>query len=213
MLLATFIGGTGFFFGPILGAVVFIFFVVALSGFTQAWLLYLGLFFLAHGDVRAGRHRQLIMMQLPVIRAGRFGKLVVPYLLALAAGLVAFAGLVGVVEMVYRISDANLDTQMALFGIGFDAKAARPWIAFSLLLAAGLAALVFAARHVGERWGGDPEPDPGHPAHDTRDRTARSAQVLRQDRDHPRRRRSRSARASVTRSSARTAPASRPCST
>jgi hypothetical protein len=42
---------------------------------------------------------------------------------------------------------------MALFGIGFDAKAARPWIAFSLLLAAGLAALVFAARHVGERWG------------------------------------------------------------
>jgi len=153
VLLATFIGGTGFFFGPILGSVVFIFFVVALSGFTQAWLLYLGLFFLAMVLYAPGGIASLIMMQLPVIRARRLRALALPYLLALAAGLVAFAGLVGVVEMVYRISDASLDTQMSLFGIGFDAKSARPWIAFSLVLAAGLAALGFAARHVGERWG------------------------------------------------------------
>ncbi|MGA8004693.1 MAG: branched-chain amino acid ABC transporter permease [Burkholderiales bacterium] len=153
VLIATFIGGTGFFFGPILGSVVFIFFVVALSGFTQAWLLYLGLFFLAMVLYAPGGIASLIMMQLPVIRARRFGALAVPYLLALAAGLVAFAGLVGVVEMVYRLSDQSLDTQMALFGVAFDAKSAPPWIAFSLLLAAGLAALVFASRHVGERWG------------------------------------------------------------
>ena len=60
---------------------------------------------------------------------------------------------VGVVEMVYRLSDQSLDTQMALLGVAFDAKSAPPWIAFSLLLAAGLAALAFASRHVGERWG------------------------------------------------------------
>ena len=153
VLLATFIGGTGFFFGPILGSVVFIFFVVALSGFTQAWLLYLGLFFLAMVLYAPGGIASLIMMQLPVIRAGRLRELALPYLLALAAGLVAFAGLVGVVEMVYRISDASLDTQMSLFGIGFDAQSVRPWIAFSLVLAAGLVALRFTARHVGERWG------------------------------------------------------------
>ncbi|HUJ86245.1 MAG TPA: branched-chain amino acid ABC transporter permease [Burkholderiales bacterium] len=153
VLLATFIGGTGFFFGPILGSVVFIFFVVALSGFTQAWLLYLGMFFLAMVLYAPGGIASIIMMQLPVIRAGRFRALVLPYLLALAAGLVAFAGLVGVVEMVYRISDASLETQMTLFGIGFDAKSVPPWIAFSLVLGAGLAALGFAARRVGERWG------------------------------------------------------------
>ena len=153
VLLATFIGGTGFFFGPILGSVVFIFFVVALSGFTQAWLLYLGLFFLAMVLYAPGGIASLIMMQLPVIRAGRLRELALPYLLALAAGLVAFAGLVGVVEMVYRISDASLDTQMSLFGIGFDAQSVRPWIAFSLVLAAGLVALRFTARHVGEGWG------------------------------------------------------------
>jgi branched-chain amino acid transport system permease protein len=153
VLIATFIGGTGFFFGPILGSVVFIFFVVALSGFTQAWLLYLGLFFLAMVLYAPGGIASLIMMQLPVIRARRFGRLFLPYLLALAAGLVAFAGLIGVVEMVYRISDPNLETHMFLFGIGINAKSAPPWIAFALLLATGVAALVFASRRVGERWG------------------------------------------------------------
>lgn len=153
VLLATFIGGTGYFFGPIVGSVVFIFFVVALSGFTQAWLLYLGLFFLAMVLFAPGGIASLLMIQLPVIRARRFGELVPPYLLALAAGLVAFAGLVGVVEMVYRISDQSSGTQMSLFGIGFDARSPRPWATFGLLLAAGLAALGFAARRVGERWG------------------------------------------------------------
>jgi len=153
VLLATFIGGTGFFFGPIIGSVVFILFVVALSGFTQAWLLYLGLFFLAMVLYAPGGIASLLMMQLPIIRAGRFRRLLVPYLLALAAGLVAFAGLIGVVEMVYRISDASLDSQMSLFGVGFDAKSPQPWTAFALLLAAGLVALRLAAGHVGERWG------------------------------------------------------------
>ncbi len=153
VLLATFIGGTGHFFGPIVGAVVYIFFVVALSGFTQAWLLYLGLFFLAMVLYAPGGIASLVMMQLPAIRARRFGALVVPYLLALTAGLIAFAGLVGVVEMVYRLSDQSLGTQMALLGFGFDAKSPRPWAAFGLLLAVGVAALGFAARRVGERWG------------------------------------------------------------
>ena len=45
MLLAAFIVGVAFFFGPILGAVVFVFFAVALSEYTKAWQLYLGVFF------------------------------------------------------------------------------------------------------------------------------------------------------------------------
>ena len=45
VLLAVFIGGAMFYFGPILGAVIFIFFAVALSDYTNAWQLYLGAFF------------------------------------------------------------------------------------------------------------------------------------------------------------------------
>src|SRR3990172_2512213 len=62
VLLATFIGGVPFFFGPILGAVVFIFFVVALSGFTKAWLLYLGLFFLVMLLYAPGGIASIILM-------------------------------------------------------------------------------------------------------------------------------------------------------
>ena len=153
VLLATFIGGVPFFFGPIIGAVVFVFFVVALSGFTQAWLLYLGLFFVAMVLYAPGGIASLILMQLAVIRAGRFRELVLPYLLAAAAALVALAGLIGIVEMVYRISDENLDTAMNLAGIAFDAKSTPPWIVFSLVLAVGLAALAAASKLVGARWG------------------------------------------------------------
>jgi branched-chain amino acid transport system permease protein len=152
VLLAAFIGGIPFFFGPIIGAVVFIFFVVALSGFTQAWLLYLGLFFLAIVLYAPGGIASLILMQFPVIRARRFGELLRPYLVALAAFLVAFAGLIGLVEMIYRLSDANLETRMSLAGISFDAKSSAPWIVSGSLLAAGLFALRFATRFVAGRW-------------------------------------------------------------
>jgi len=153
VLLATFIGGVPFFFGPILGAIVFIFFVVALSGFTQAWLLYLGLFFLLMVLYAPGGLASLILMQLPVIRAGRIRELLVPYALAAAAALVVLAGLIGIVEMVYRLSDAATSPQMSLFGVGFNARTNAPWIVFGGLLAAGLAALRVAARRVGARWG------------------------------------------------------------
>jgi len=153
VLLATFIGGVPFFFGPILGAVVFIFFVVALSGFTQAWLLYLGLFFLVMVLYAPGGMASLIVMQIPVIRAGRFREIIGPYLLALGAILVALAGLIGLVEMVYRISDENTSTAMALAGIAFDAKSTAPWIVFGAVLAVGLGAVYAATRFVGARWG------------------------------------------------------------
>jgi branched-chain amino acid transport system permease protein len=45
-LLATVIGGTGAFFGPVIGAVALVFFSVGLASVTQAWLFYLGLFFI-----------------------------------------------------------------------------------------------------------------------------------------------------------------------
>ncbi len=75
VLLATFIGGVPFFFGPVVGAIVFVFFVVALSGFTKAWLLYLGLFFVLMVLYAPGGIASLILMQFPVIRAGRWREL------------------------------------------------------------------------------------------------------------------------------------------
>jgi branched-chain amino acid transport system permease protein len=153
VLLATYIGGVPFFFGPIIGAVVFIFFVVALSGFTKAWLLYLGLFFVLMVLYAPGGIASLILMQIVALRAGRLRELLGPYALAFAAALVALAGLIGIVEMVYRLSEQGASTVLTVIGMSFDAKTSSPWIAFGAVLAAGLAALRVTTRRVGERWG------------------------------------------------------------
>ena len=153
VLLATYIGGVPFFFGPILGAVVFIFFVVALSGFTKAWLLYLGLFFVLMVLYAPGGIASLILMQIAALRAGRLRELLGPYALAIAAALAALAGLIGIVEMVYRLSEQGASTVLTVIWMSFDAKTTPPWIVFGAVLAAGLVALRVTTRRVGERWG------------------------------------------------------------
>jgi len=152
VLIATYIGGIPFFLGPILGAIVFIFFVVALSGFTKAWLLYLGLFFVTMVLYAPGGIASILLMQVPVLRAKRMRELLWPYALAAGAALLALAGLIGIVEMVYRLSEQGASTVLTVFGLSFDARTVPPWIGFAIVLAAGLVALRRASRFVGARW-------------------------------------------------------------
>ena len=79
VLLAAFIGGVGFFFGPILGAVVFVFFAVALSEWTKAWQLYLGVFFVLLVMFAPGGLSSLLLMNLRVLKFRKFGRLRDPY--------------------------------------------------------------------------------------------------------------------------------------
>ncbi len=153
VLIAAFIGGVGLFFGPILGAIVFTLFAIALSGFTKAWLLYLGLFFLAMVLYAPGGIAYLIAIQIPVLRARRFSELLWPYALALAAGLLLLAGLIGTVEMIYHLSlEAAQDSVTSVAGLEVDVRARGPWLAVAALLVAGGFAMRAASRHVGERW-------------------------------------------------------------
>ncbi|MES2152091.1 MAG: branched-chain amino acid ABC transporter permease [Pseudomonadota bacterium] len=140
VLLFVFIGGIGFFFGPLLGAVVGIFFSVMLSEYTPAWQLYLGLFFLLMVRFAPAGLSSLLMLLLRVARAGKFGRIRQP-LLALAALLLAgCVGLVMAIEMLYHLTlDAANGSAMRLFGQPVDTASATPW-----LLAAGLVAIGMA---------------------------------------------------------------------
>jgi branched-chain amino acid transport system permease protein len=154
VLLAAFIGGVGFFFGPIIGACVFVYFVVALSDHTKAWLLYLGLFFMMMVVFAPGGLASLIMMQLPVIARRRFRELVPHYLASGATGLLVLGALVLTVEMTYKISvDSSNGTAMKLFGVEFDAAGALPWaVAIGLWIVGGW---LFdrARRRLADAWG------------------------------------------------------------
>jgi branched-chain amino acid transport system permease protein len=152
-LLFTFLGGVGFFFGPIIGAVLYVLSFVVLSEITRAWLLYLGIFFLLMVMYAPGGIASLVMMNLRVAKHGKFKRLWVPYLAVIAAGLPLFFGIVAVIEMFYhyQLESAN-GTITPLFGIMVDTATPVPWIAAVALIVVGSGLLRYASRYFKRVW-------------------------------------------------------------
>jgi branched-chain amino acid transport system permease protein len=138
VLLATFIGGVGFFFGPVLGAIVFTIFVVWVATLTKAWLLYLGLFFVAMVLFAPGGLASLAVAGLAAARAGARERPLAAQVALGVAGLAALAGFVALVEMLYHLElEAVNDPVLKLAGLRLDVTTAPPWIAAAAVLAAG----------------------------------------------------------------------------
>ncbi|SDO92987.1 amino acid/amide ABC transporter membrane protein 2, HAAT family [Ralstonia sp. 25mfcol4.1] len=149
VLLAAFIGGAGVFFGPVIGAIVFTLFAVALSDLTKAWLLYLGLFFVTMVMFVPGGIASLLLMQMPLLARKQFGRMLPSYARAGVAGLVLLAAVILTVEMVYKVQvDSANGTAMSLLGVGFDAGTLPPWIVAAALWALGYAAWRWATAKV-----------------------------------------------------------------
>lgn len=149
VLLAAFIGGAGVFFGPVIGAIVFTLFAVALSDLTKAWLLYLGLFFVTMVMFVPGGIASLLLMQLPLLAKKQLARMLPSYARAGVAGLVLLAAVILTVEMVYKVQvDSANGTAMSLLGIGFDAGTLLPWIVAAALWALGYAAWRWATAKV-----------------------------------------------------------------
>lgn len=153
VLLATFIGGALFFFGPILGAVVFILFAVALSDFTKAWQLYLGVFFVVMVLFAPGGVSSLILMNLRVAAKGKFRQLTDAYVGVILGGIVLFIGYVMAIEMTYHLTlEASNGSVMKLFGFETDAASANPWVICVSLLLGGLLMFEPMRRKFAQDW-------------------------------------------------------------
>lgn len=137
ILLFVFIGGIGYFFGPLIGAIIGVGFVVMLSEYTAAWQLYLGLFFIALVRFAPAGIASLLMMLLRVAKFGKFARIRASLLAVCGAVLLCLAGVVLAVELLYRrtLESAN-GAPASLLGVPLDAHALMPW-----LVAAGLFAL------------------------------------------------------------------------
>ena len=140
VLLAAFIGGTAWFAGPILGAIVYVLFALALSDYTPAWLLYLGLFFIAMVMYAPGGLAHLIDRNLTVVRRGRAGSLGSAYVAVIAAALALALPAIALIEMAYhRALDPTGETRVSVFGLGLDTAAGLSWlIALIAVTGAGL---------------------------------------------------------------------------
>jgi branched-chain amino acid transport system permease protein len=142
VLLMTYIGGIGYFVGPVLGAVIFTFLQSMLSDYTGIWLLYLGLLFLATVLFVPMGLAGVLMMHAPAWRARRLGRLVVPYALVTIAAILAAGGVIGLLEMIHFLVTAPAAAMTKrVFWTVVAVRTPVPWLAFAAVLAAGALAL------------------------------------------------------------------------
>lgn len=138
-LFFTFVGGTTFFFGPIIGAILMVLALVLLSEFTQAWLLYLGLVFIVMVMVAPGGVAALVMANLRLAKAGYLQRLWPAYLALLATALLALAGAAALLEMVYQLQlGAALGPELRFMGITLDTQAPGSWLGAAMVMLLGL---------------------------------------------------------------------------
>jgi branched-chain amino acid transport system permease protein len=153
VLLAAFIGGVLFFFGPILGAIVFVFFAFALSEYTPAWHLYLGVFFVLLVMFAPGGLSSLILLNLRVAKFGKFGRLRDPYVGVLGTGLALAAAVALLIEMTYHVTlGIGGSPAVRVFGFPFDTGRAEAWVFAVALLAAAAVAFEYMRRVFAREW-------------------------------------------------------------
>ena len=138
VLLMAYIGGIGYFVGPIIGAVIFTFLQSMLSDYTGMWLLYLGILFLITVLFVPMGLAGILMLHAPAWRSRRVRGLIVPYLVTGALGLLAVVGAIGLLELLHfvAVSEASGATKR-LFWVVVAPRTLTPWLGFAALAVAG----------------------------------------------------------------------------
>jgi branched-chain amino acid transport system permease protein len=135
-LLFTFIGGSTFFFGPILGAVLMVLAFVLLPGLTAAWLLYLGLLFVLLVMWAPGGLAAMVMALVVQGRQGVLRRLWPIYLMLAALGLIAACAFSALVEMTYQLQQSTtMGSTLRFLGLTLDAHQAASWLGMGAMLA------------------------------------------------------------------------------
>ncbi|MEM7271078.1 MAG: branched-chain amino acid ABC transporter permease, partial [Pseudomonadota bacterium] len=160
ILLMTFLGGVGFFFGPILGAIAFTLLQTVLSLETELWQLYVGALFVATVMFFPGGLAGLLAMHVPPWLNGKMGHLTMPYLKTLLPGAIGILSLCGLVEVIFHAKHATADDHlMTLFWIEFDTHGIMAYAIFGIVAVAGIWICRRGAPDLLEAWNEANTPD------------------------------------------------------
>jgi branched-chain amino acid transport system permease protein len=152
-LLMAYIGGSGAFGGPILGAVLITLLQSGVSLMSNSWLVYVGVLFISMVIFAPAGIMGLVAAHGPIVRAGQFGRLVVPYVRVLLPGILMVLGFVGLVELASFLTiGAAQGKTLILFGNEIDIHAAQPWVFATLCLLVGIVWLRREARAFRRVW-------------------------------------------------------------
>ena len=154
VLLFTFIGGVGFFFGPMIGAILGVFLTVMLSDLTKAWQLYLGVFFILIVMYAPGGIASIIMMNLRVAKFGMFKRVWSSMWKLVLAATVTTAGVILAVEMLYqRTLEATQSAVIEMFGVSIDTASSSWWLMTIIVIALGIFACAKLKGGFAQHWG------------------------------------------------------------
>ncbi|GAB5439027.1 branched-chain amino acid ABC transporter permease [Falsiruegeria mediterranea] len=136
ILLITFLGGVGFFVGPIIGAIVFTLLQTVLGLYTEIWALYLGILFVSCVMFFPGGFAGIIAMHRRPLALGKLNLLVGPYLKVAIPAITSVLSLAAVLEISFHKRHSfGDDHEMSLYGITFDSHGYQA-LGFAIVIAA-----------------------------------------------------------------------------
>jgi branched-chain amino acid transport system permease protein len=152
-VLMAYIGGSGTFYGPILGAVLITLMQSGVSLMSNSWLIYVGVMFIGIVAFAPGGLAGMIEAHGPIARVGRLPRLIVPYVRILFPALAVIIGFIGLVELTSFLTiGAAQGKTLELFGNKIAIKAAMPWLVSLGCLVLGGVWLRFEGRAFARIW-------------------------------------------------------------
>ncbi|PIE13524.1 MAG: branched-chain amino acid ABC transporter permease [Rhodobacterales bacterium] len=153
ILLITFLGGVGFFVGPIIGAIVFTLLQTVLSLYTEIWTLYLGILFVATVMFFPGGLAGVLAMHVLPMKTGRLGVLAGPYARMFIPAVAVVLASAAILEILFHARHASIGhEEMTLYGITFNSHDWLPLIAAIAVAAVSAWALVKMAPALKDAW-------------------------------------------------------------
>jgi branched-chain amino acid transport system permease protein len=147
VLLMAYIGGLGYFIGPIVGAVILTLMNSLLSNYSELWMLYLGIMFLLTVMFLPRGFAGFIMMHQVAWLRGKLATLIIPYLLTGIPSALFLLSCVAMIEM----SHTEQDTLQYLW-MELNPSTLLTWIIVAAIAVASLIAIRLSLPRLREAW-------------------------------------------------------------
>lgn len=129
VLLMAYIGGLGFFIGPIVGAILLSLLSSVIGNYTELWQLYLGILFVVVVLYMPTGISGVIMKHQQAFKIGRLKYLLKPYALIILPALALLLSVVGLMEMIGHLHESTSeDETMTLYFFTLNVHSVTPWI-------------------------------------------------------------------------------------
>jgi branched-chain amino acid transport system permease protein len=126
VIMMAFVGGIGYFHGPILGAALITVLQIVVAGITEAWPFYFGLLFTAIVLYAPGGIAGILAAHRRLYETGQLGRALQSYALGAVPFVLCAGGLVAIVEMAYALANTTEPGSAPWSAFGVTLNAAQP---------------------------------------------------------------------------------------